>query len=123
MKAAVGIVVSFPEEIVLVLAFCAFLLGTCRYESKVFERRLAEDKFVFSTCDRLTGKVVLDLGLVNEVGHSGLGLWRVGDTGETTLIVLDRCLKGDNKVSGIGVDKVGGNGDTMLMLFDRALRD
>jgi hypothetical protein len=88
MKAAVGAVTSFSEEKVLVLAEIFALLGTCRYESKVFERRLAEDKVVFTVCGRLTGKVVLivlDLGFVNGTGCSDLGLRCVGDTGEMVL--------------------------------------
>lgn len=94
----------------------------------MFERRLAEDETVLAVCGRLTGDVVLivlDLGLVIGIRHLGLGLRRVGDTGEIVLIVLDRRLEGDadDKVSGTGVDKVGGSRDTVLMVFDRGLEE
>lgn len=132
MKAAVGTVSMISEStsgetaLVLVRHF-AFLLGTCRYESKVLERRLAEDEIVFAVCGRPTGKlvsIVLDLCLVNGIWCSELGLRRVGDTGESVVTVLDRGLKGDvvEKFSSIGVDKVGGSGDTALMVCDRGLR-
>jgi hypothetical protein len=128
MKAAVGTVTSTSGETALVLVgLFAFLLGTCRYESKVLERRLTEDEIAFAICGRLTGKlvsIVLDLCLVNGIWRSGLGLRRVGDIGDNVVTVLDRGLKGDvvEKVSSIGVDKVGGSGDTALMLCDRGLR-
>jgi len=128
MKAAVGAVMSSSEETASVLAaLFAILLGTCIYESKVFERRLAEDEIVFAVCDWLTNKVaaiVLDLGLIDGKGRSGLGLRRVDGFGESILTVLDRALKGDivDSVSGLGVDKVGGSGDTVLMVFDRGLQ-
>jgi hypothetical protein len=128
MKAAVGTVTSTSEETALVLdGLFAFLLGTCRYESKVLERRLAEDEIVFAVCGRLTGKlasIVWDLCLINGIWRSGLELCRDGDIGENILTVLDRGLKEDvvEKVSSIGVDKFGGSGDDALMVCDRGLR-
>jgi hypothetical protein len=131
MNAAVGKVSSTSEERALVLVGpFAFLLGTCRYESKVTERRLAEDEIVFAVCGRPTGKLVstiLDLCLVDGVWRSGLlvGIRHVGgDIGENVVTVFDRGLEGDvvEKVSSIGVDKVGGSGDTALMVCDRGLR-
>lgn len=130
MKTAVGTasMTSTSGETALdLVGLFAFLLGTCRYESKVLERRLAEDKIVFAVCGRPTGKLVsmvLDLCLVNGIWRSELGLQRIGDTGENVVTVLDRGLKGDvdEKISSIGVDKVGGSGDTALMVCDRGLR-
>jgi hypothetical protein len=128
MKAAVGTVSSTSGETALVLVgLFSFLLGTCRYESKVLERRLAEDEIVFAVCGRLTCKlvsIVLDLCLVDGIWRSGLGLRRVGDIGDNVVTVLDRGLKGgvvEEEVSSIGVDKVGGSGDTALMVNDRGL--
>ena len=130
MKAAVGTVTSSSGETVLILdGLFVFLLGTCKCESKVLERRLVEDEVVFGVCGRLTGKllsIVLDLCLVNGIWRSGLGLRSVtaGDKREDVVTVLDRGLKGDvvENLSSKGVDKVGGSGDTALMVCDRNLR-
>ena len=127
MKAAVGTVSTSGETALVLVGLFAFLLGTCKYESKVLERRLSEDENVFAVCGRPTGKlvsIVLDLCLVNGKWSSGLGLRGVADIGDNAVTVLDRSLKGDvvEKVSSVGVDKVGGNGDTALMVCDRGLR-
>lgn len=130
MKAAVGTVTSTSGKTSLYLVgFFEFLLGTSRYESNVWERRLAEDEIVFAVCSRPTGKlvsIVLDLCLVNGIRRSGLlvGLRRVGDVGENVVTVSDRGLEGHvvEKVSSTGVDKVGGSGDTALTVCDRGLR-
>jgi len=100
MKAAVGTVTSASGETALILldGLFAFLLGTCRYESKVLERRLAEDEIVFAVCGRLNGKlasIVWDLCLINGIWRSGLELWRDGDTGDNILTVLNRGLEED----------------------------
>src|SRR5882757_2454509 len=58
-------------------AFC-FLLGTRKYESKVFERRLAVDENVFAVCGRSTGRVV-DLC---RLWRSSLGLRRAAKIGD-----------------------------------------
>lgn len=123
MNAAAGTVTLSSKETALVLTgFFIFLLGTGRYESKVFERRLAEDETAFAVCGRSTGtivRIVFDLCLL----HSGLGPRRVGDIGEIVVTVSERGLEGDavDIDSGRGVDKFGGSGDTTLMVCDRGL--
>lgn len=120
INAAVG-AVTFSKEIALVLAGpFAFLLGTRKYESKVFERRLAADESVFAVCDRSTGRVV-DLC---RLWRSSLGLRRAAGIGDVVVTVLERGLEGDavDNASGRGVDKFGGSGDTTLMVYDRGLQ-
>ena len=123
MNTAVGTVTRSFSASALVVVF-AILLGTGRYESKVFERRLAEDEIVFAACGRSTGTVgliVFDLCLLS---HSSLDLRRAVDIGEIVATVLERGLKGNvvDNVSGRGVDRFGGSGDTTLMVCDRGLQ-